>query len=90
MTMRNLKKSLKMRHYRMQYNNFEEIERDLKLLNLQKEIDKERIFLSYNQTKESLAPKAVLKRAVGSVFKSALIYKGASKVLGFVASKLHK
>ena len=71
-----------------QYNNFEEIEWDLKLLKLQSEIDKERIFLSYNHLKESLSPLRILKRSAGTIFKSALIYKGASKVLGFLGDKL--
>lgn len=73
-----------------QYNNFDEIERDLRLLKLRSEIDKERILLSYHQTKESLSPVNVLKRSAGTIFKSALIYKGASKVLGFIGDKLHK
>lgn len=73
-----------------QYNNFEEIERDLKLLKLRSEIDKERIFLSYNHTKESLSPLNILKRTAGTVFKSALIYKTASKVMGCIGDKLHK
>ena len=73
-----------------QYSNFDEIERDLKLLKLQNEIDKERIFLAYNHTKESLSPVSILKRTAGTIFKSALIYKGASKFLGFIGDKLHK
>lgn len=73
-----------------QYSNFDEIERDLKLLKLQNEIDKERIFLAYNHTKESMAPKSMLKRTAGTIFKSALIYKGASKVMGFISKKLHR
>lgn len=70
-----------------EYKNFEQIERDLQLLKLQKEIDKERVILSYNQTKESLAPKRVLKSAAGSIFKNALILKGATSVLGFIGDK---
>ena len=71
-----------------QYKSFDEIDRDLKLLKLQKEIDKERIFLSYNYTKESMSPKNILKRTAGTIFKSALIYKGASKVMGFIGDKI--
>ena len=73
-----------------QYSNFDEIERDLKLLKLQSEIDKERIFLAYNHTKESMSPVSIVKRTAGTIFKSALIYKGASKVMGFVSNKLHR
>lgn len=69
------------------YKNYGEIERDLKLLKLQKEIDKEKIILSYHQTKESIAPKRVLKSAAGSIFKNALILKGATSVLGFIGDK---
>ena len=73
-----------------QYNNFDEIERDLKLLKLQSEIDKERIFLSFNHTKESLNPVRILKRGAGTIFNTAMFYKVASKVLGFIGDKLHK
>ncbi|HER41146.1 MAG TPA: hypothetical protein ENO10_07995 [Salinimicrobium catena] len=70
-----------------EYKSFKEIERDLQLLKLQKEIDKEKILLNYNQTKESLSPKRLLKSAAGSIFKNALILKGATKVLGFIGDK---
>ena len=70
-----------------EYKSFKEIDRDLQLLKLQKEIDKEKILLNYNQTKESLSPKRLLKSAVGSIFKNALILKGATKVLGFIGDK---
>lgn len=70
-----------------EYKDFDEIERDLKLLQLQKEIDKEKVILSYNLTKESLAPKRLLKNAAGSIFKNALILKGATSVLGFIGEK---
>lgn len=73
-----------MRHY----SNFDEIDRDLQLLKLQMDIDKERIFLSYHHTKESLAPTAILKSMFGSILKNTLILKGTSKVLGFVGDKL--
>ena len=73
-----------------EYKNYEEIERDLKLLKLQKEIDKERVLLSYNQTKESLSPKRILKSAAGSIFKNALVLKGATSVLGYIGEKWGK
>lgn len=70
-----------------EYKSFKEIDRDLKLLKLQQEIDKEKVLLSYNQTKESLAPKRMLKSAAGSIFKNALVLKGATTVLGFIGDK---
>lgn len=73
-----------------EYKSFKEIERDLKLLKLQQEIDKEMILLSYNQTKESMSPKRIIKSAAGSIFKNALILKAATTVLGFIGDKFGK
>lgn len=73
-----------------EYKNFDEVERDLKLLKLQQEINKERVLLSYNQTKESLSPMAILKDSVGAIFKSAIVLKATTKVLDFVGSRLPK
>ncbi|GHA38833.1 hypothetical protein GCM10007103_20270 [Salinimicrobium marinum] len=70
-----------------QYKNFNEIERDKRLLKLQMEIDKEKMILSYNYTKESLAPVNLIKNMAGTVFKSAVILKGANKVLGMIGGK---
>jgi UDP-N-acetylenolpyruvoylglucosamine reductase len=70
-----------------EYRNFKEIERDLQLLKLQKEIDKEKILLNYHQTKESISPKRLVKSAAGSIFKNALILKVATKFLGFIGDK---
>jgi hypothetical protein len=39
-----------------EYRSFEEIERDLKILKLQNEIDKEEVMLSFHRTKEALSP----------------------------------
>ena len=71
-----------------EYKNFDEIERDLKLLKLQQEIDKERIILSYNQTKESLSAKSLLKSLGETIFKSTVVLKGTTKVLDFIGKKL--
>ena len=70
-----------------EYKNFEEIDRDLKLLKLQQEIDKEKVMLSYNRTKESISPKNILKSAAGSLLKNAIIFKATTKVLGFIGDK---
>lgn len=70
-----------------QYKHFSEIDRDLRLLKVQREIEKERIRLSYNLTKESFAPTTLLKSAAGTIFKSTLILKGTSKILGVIGNK---
>lgn len=82
--MENMKLKKAMRHY----SNFEEIDRDLKLLKLQMDIDKERIYLSYHHTKESLAPSSIIKNMFGKLLNNSYIHKGTSTVLGFVADKL--
>lgn len=46
-----------------EYSSFEEIERDIKILKLQNEIDKEEVLLSYHRTKEALSPLSVLNSA---------------------------
>lgn len=71
-----------------QYRNFDEIDRDLKLLKLRQEIDKEKIILNYHKTKESLSPTSIIKGMAGSIFKSAIILKGTTKILGMVSNKM--
>lgn len=70
-----------------EYKNFKEVDRDLKLLKLQKEIDKEKILLNYNQTKESLSPKQLLKSVGDSLLKNPFIFKTTTKFLGFIGDK---
>lgn len=71
-----------------QYKNFYEIDRDLKLLKLRQEIDKEKVLLSYYKSKESLSPASIIKGMAGSIFKSAIVLKGTTKILGMVSKKM--
>lgn len=70
-----------------QYRNFNEIDRDLKLLKLQQDIAKEEISLNVNRTKESIKPKAVAKNIAGSVLKSAMVFKTLNKLLSVISKK---
>lgn len=70
-----------------QYNSFKEINRDLHLLRLQKEVEKEMIFLSFNLIKESASPKSLFKSMAKNIFKSPIILKGTTKFLGVVGRK---
>lgn len=70
-----------------EYKNFKEIDRDLRLLKLQMEIDKEKVKLSYNHTKESLSPMSLVRSMAGSVLKSPVVLKSANKVLGLIGGK---
>ena len=73
-----------------EYKNFREVERDLKLLELQKEIDKEKVLLSLNQTKESLSPKQILKSVGDSIMRNPIVLKSTTSVLGFIGDKFGK
>lgn len=70
-----------------EYKNFKQIDRDLKLLKLQQEIDKEKILLNYNRTKESLTPKNLLKSAADAALRNPVVLAGTTKVLSFIGNK---
>ncbi len=64
------------------YSNFEEIDKDLKILKLQREIDKEEIKLSLDQAKSSLSPVSLLGSTMGSIFQKIIVMKAVSKIFG--------
>ena len=72
------------------YSSFDEIDKDLKILELQTEIDKEEIKLSLDQTKEQLSPMSLIGSTVGSVIQKALILKAVSKITGIKKVKIKK
>ncbi len=63
-------------------SSFEEIDKDLKILKLQTEIDKEEIKLSIDQTKDSLSPISLIGSTIGSIIQKALVLKAVSKIIG--------
>lgn len=65
-----------------QYSSFEEIDRDLEILKLQNQIDKEEIKLSYARTKEGLSPKYLFESAACAVKKKALELAAVAKGVG--------
>lgn len=65
-----------------EYSSFDEIERDLKILKLQKQIDREEIKLSYQLTKDNLSPLSLIASIAGSVLQKALVLKAVSKIFG--------
>jgi hypothetical protein len=65
-----------------EYSSFKEIDRDLEILKLQTQIDKEEIKLCFNQTKENLSPISLMGSVVGTIAKKALELKIASKIFG--------
>lgn len=64
------------------YSNFEQIDKDLKILKLQTEIDKEEIKLSLDQTKDNISPSSLLGSTVGAIIQKALVLKAVSKIFG--------
>tara|TARA_R100000935_G_C2810988_1_gene154945 strand:- start:838 stop:1065 length:228 start_codon:yes stop_codon:yes gene_type:complete len=65
-----------------EYSSFEEIDRDLKILKLQNQIDKEEIRLSVEHTKESLSPISLIGGLIGSIAQKAFVLKAVSKIFG--------
>lgn len=69
------------------YSSFEEIDKDLKILKLQTEIDKEEIKLSLDQTKDKMSPMSIAGSIVGSVIQKLLVLKAVSKISGIKGIK---
>tara|TARA_R100000935_G_scaffold7861_3_gene16699 strand:- start:85 stop:312 length:228 start_codon:yes stop_codon:yes gene_type:complete len=65
-----------------EYSSFDEIDRDLKILKLQNQIDKEEIRLSVENTKDSLSPLSLLGGIFGSILEKAFVLKAVSKIFG--------
>lgn len=65
-----------------EYSSFEEIDRDLKILKLQNDIDKEEVKLSINRTKSALSPVEIVKSAASAAKKKILEYTAVAKAVG--------
>ncbi|SHF71882.1 hypothetical protein SAMN05444483_102157 [Salegentibacter echinorum] len=65
-----------------QYSSYEEIDRDLEILKLQTDIDKEEMKLSLAKTKSAVSPVTIAGNMVGSVLQKALIFKAVAKLTG--------
>ena len=65
-----------------EYSSFDEIDRDLKILKLQNQIDKEEIRMSIEHTKESLSPISLIGGMLGSIVQKAFVLKAVSKIFG--------
>lgn len=65
-----------------QYSSFEEIDRDLKILKLQNEIDKEEIKLSIQETKDNLSPLSLAGSVITAAVRKAIVLKAVAKMWG--------
>lgn len=66
--------------HRKRYSSFEEIDRDLKVLSLQQQVDKESLKLNFQNTKNSLYPTNLLG-GIGGIVQKLLLSLVAKKVL---------
>ncbi|MCM4155001.1 DUF6327 family protein [Gramella sp. AN32] len=64
------------------YSSFQEIDRDLKILQLQTEIDKEELKLSFDQTKDELTPGSIIGSSFMALFEKFFLLKAVSKIFG--------
>lgn len=64
------------------YNNFEELEHDLKYLKLQQQVQKETMKLNLNELKESFSAVTIVTNIIGSIAKKAVILKAVNKLVG--------
>ncbi|MUP45121.1 hypothetical protein E0K83_05115 [Gramella sp. BOM4] len=64
------------------YSSFEEIDKDLKILKLQTEIDKEEIKLSMDKVKSGMSPVSLIGSAVTSIVQKAIVLKAVTKIFG--------
>lgn len=65
-----------------EYSSFDQIDRDLKILKLQTQIDREEMKLSYGQTRHNLTPGALAGSMITSIAKKAIIAKAIAKLSG--------
>lgn len=63
------------------YNNFDEIDKDLRYLKLQQQVKKEIIKLQINEVKQSLSAVSILTNIIGSIAKKAVVLKVFNKLL---------
>ncbi|WP_461533218.1 hypothetical protein [Sinomicrobium sp.] len=64
------------------YTSFEEVDKDLKALRLQKDIAREEIKLNYHYLKDDLGFLNLLGKTTGVVLKKILTFKIARKLFG--------
>jgi hypothetical protein len=64
------------------YTDFEQIDRDLQILELERKIDFEKMKMDISDVKKSFSPIGVVTSALGSIGKNALILKLTNKLIG--------
>ncbi|ALM21083.1 glutaminyl-tRNA synthetase [Nonlabens sp. MIC269] len=63
------------------YNNFDEINKELNVLSLQKQIHEETMKLKINEVKEELSAVSIVTNMISSIAKKAVVLKIVNKFL---------
>ncbi|GAK95911.1 hypothetical protein JCM19294_2693 [Nonlabens tegetincola] len=63
------------------YNNFDEINKELNILSLQKQIHEETMKLKINEVKEELSAVSIVTNMISSIAKKAVVLKIVNKFL---------
>lgn len=64
------------------YNSFEDIDRDLRYLKLQQQIQQETMKLQIHEVKEKLSAVSILTNIISSISKKAVVLKVINKLIG--------
>ena len=76
------------------YRSFAEIDRDLQIAKLERDIHREKVFLKVEKVKNSLSPSSLLRDSINlgkkSSLSSSLIMNAVNFVLPFVIRKIKK
>ncbi len=69
------------------YSNFDEIDKDLKILKLKKQISEEEVRLNLNEAKSGVtsgfSPMSTVSSMIGSVLQKAIVAKLVGKLFGY-------
>jgi|AntDeeMinimDraft_5_1070356.scaffolds.fasta_scaffold00078_30 hypothetical protein len=70
------------------YKNFDEIDQDLEILQLQTHIDREKIKLSVEDMKSEFRPMNIVTGIAGQIARKALVMKSVAKLVGITKAKI--
>ena len=70
------------------YKSFDQIDRDLKILKLQQQIDEETLKLSISDVKTSFSPVSLIAGSLGAIVQKAIVVKTVNKLLGIKKVKV--
>lgn len=66
-----------------EYKSFEEVDKDLEILKIRREVEQEEVKLSVAQTKMSLSPWSLISSLLGTLLQKIVMLKIFTKLTGF-------